>query len=440
MDRRIHFRPTVEADETLYAYTPADNGADPLWCYGSTCIVADDAQVYVAGLETVPDTLPPNNVRWVLYRRSRGWQSVFTDVGHLTREPCPLGYSRGRLWLSANPAVQPIPGKWALPAQPQILEFSASSPTAGYSVSLPDWGGELPFTEHSYRGMAVDGPQGEILLLNINGHTAQQWVYRNGEGLWAAHGQLAFPWSMEDSVALRLCYPNVALAGGQAVVVGVSDIVEPHADWKAAKFEITRRDWDYVFRRLYYAWTPAIGAVPFSGWVEIANQERFAGHIRNEDALIDARGAVHLLWTEQSVDTRIRSRFFPGVKNRVTLEHAVLERGAVAQRQTLCDWNEDEPGERPMWARFHAMPDGRLVVLVAMGDHGPGPSSVARNALFALLPGGGRSEAVTLDLAEPLTRFMVATPRSGSAPSDTIHAIGQHEGEHVIRYIRVRLN
>jgi len=241
MDRRIHFRPTVEADETLYAYTPADNGADPLWCYGSTCIVADDAQVYVAGLETVPDTLPPNNVRWVLYRRSRGWQSVFTDVGHLTREPCPLGYSRGRLWLSANPAVQPIPGKWALPAQPQILEFSASSPTAGYSVSLPDWGGELPFTEHSYRGMAVDGPQGEILLLNINGHTAQQWAYRNGEGLWAAHGQLAFPWSMEDSVALRLCYPNVALSGGQAVVVGVSDIVEPHADWKAAKFEITRR-------------------------------------------------------------------------------------------------------------------------------------------------------------------------------------------------------
>ena len=31
--------PAVEAEETLYEYLPANNGAGPLWCYGSTCIV-----------------------------------------------------------------------------------------------------------------------------------------------------------------------------------------------------------------------------------------------------------------------------------------------------------------------------------------------------------------------------------------------------------------
>jgi hypothetical protein len=29
--------PAVEAEECLYEYLPANNGAGPLWCYGSTC-------------------------------------------------------------------------------------------------------------------------------------------------------------------------------------------------------------------------------------------------------------------------------------------------------------------------------------------------------------------------------------------------------------------
>ena len=31
--------PVVEAEETVYRYTPADNGAGPMWCSGSTCLV-----------------------------------------------------------------------------------------------------------------------------------------------------------------------------------------------------------------------------------------------------------------------------------------------------------------------------------------------------------------------------------------------------------------
>ena len=32
-------RPVVEAEEDIYTYTNADNGAGPLWCHGSTCLV-----------------------------------------------------------------------------------------------------------------------------------------------------------------------------------------------------------------------------------------------------------------------------------------------------------------------------------------------------------------------------------------------------------------
>ena len=32
-------QPVVEAEEDIYSYTNANNGAGPLWCHGSTCLV-----------------------------------------------------------------------------------------------------------------------------------------------------------------------------------------------------------------------------------------------------------------------------------------------------------------------------------------------------------------------------------------------------------------
>ena len=42
-------RPIVEAEEDVYTSTPANNGAGPTWCHGSTCLV----RITVA--EGVPD-------------------------------------------------------------------------------------------------------------------------------------------------------------------------------------------------------------------------------------------------------------------------------------------------------------------------------------------------------------------------------------------------
>ena len=93
--------------------------------------------------------------------------------------------------------------------------------------------------------------------------------------------------------------------------IGVGDIVEPITAWRDAKLEITGREWDYVFRRLFYAYTPDVTAQPFGERIEIANRDQTAGHIRNGDLHLDADGLVHILWTESNLDHRLRDRFFP---------------------------------------------------------------------------------------------------------------------------------
>jgi hypothetical protein len=62
-------RPVVEVEEEVYRYEPADNGAGPLWCSGSTCLVRIGGEVFASGLETPPGVPPLNNCRWLLFRR-----------------------------------------------------------------------------------------------------------------------------------------------------------------------------------------------------------------------------------------------------------------------------------------------------------------------------------------------------------------------------------
>ena len=62
--------PLVELEEDVYTYSDADNGAGPMWCSGSTCIVRSGERVFVSGLETVPGAKPLNNCRWTLFALS----------------------------------------------------------------------------------------------------------------------------------------------------------------------------------------------------------------------------------------------------------------------------------------------------------------------------------------------------------------------------------
>jgi hypothetical protein len=100
-------KPVVDAEEVVYQYLPADNGAGPMWCSGSTSIVRTGKEVFASGIETVPDWKPLNNFRWILFERSeKGWVKKIIDKEGRTRELSPMvTFYDGRFFLSANPTL-----------------------------------------------------------------------------------------------------------------------------------------------------------------------------------------------------------------------------------------------------------------------------------------------------------------------------------------------
>ena len=70
----------VEVEEDVYRYEPAENGAGPMWCRGSTCLVRVGDAVFASGLETFKGARPLNNCRWTFHKRgATGWERQQTD-------------------------------------------------------------------------------------------------------------------------------------------------------------------------------------------------------------------------------------------------------------------------------------------------------------------------------------------------------------------------
>jgi hypothetical protein len=440
--------PVVEAEEDVYHYDPPDNGAGPMWCKGSTCIARIGDEVFASGLETIKGLKPLNNVRWLLFERAaEGWRLAQRDEARRTREPCPLAaFPDGRLFMSVNPTLAE-PDAYSGPARPEILQFAAADPAAPYRRLAPRWENKPTFTEHSYRGFAADAPNRELLALNILGHEAQYWSFRNRSGRWAARGRLVFPMGTdyERPEPIRLCYPVVALRNRAAYVLAISDIVEPVQAWHAYKVALTGREWDYDFRRLFFTWTPDIVTTPFAPWSEIASREQTAGYIDNLDVWIapdPRRGCptAHFLWMERSLDTRLRGKFFPGEKLTYALQHCQVRGGQVVERDTLARGGEGEAGEIPGVGRFQATPEGRLFVFYYCGGTDASGKEVSENRLMEILPGGRHSAPVKVPLVRPFTAFFTATERGGSPPSRTLDVLGESPGKpQTVRYARVRL-
>jgi hypothetical protein len=80
-------RPVVEIEEDVYSYEPADNGAGPLWCQGSTCLVRIGDDLFASGLETIKGVKPLNNCRWMLFHRSLRADAGALPAGRLSRRP-----------------------------------------------------------------------------------------------------------------------------------------------------------------------------------------------------------------------------------------------------------------------------------------------------------------------------------------------------------------
>jgi len=435
--------PVVEAEEEVYSYTNADNGAGPLWCHGSTSLVRIGDDVFASGLETLSNVKPLNNCRWTLYRRgSSGWQLEQADPTGRTREPSPMaGFPDGRLFLSANPTLT-AEGTYGGPARPEILQFSARKTKAPFERILPIWDGNPAFTEHSYRSFAADGPRHELILFQNIGYTHAEWAFRDRAGQWGAHGQLNWPSGAEypKPEPIRVCYPDVMLKDRAVHFCGVSDIIEPYPEWRAYKKQLTGKEWDYDFRRLFYTWTPDITREKFHPWIEIASRDKTCGWISPGDLWLGPDGAAHIVWTERVLDERLRTKFFPDAKQSHAINYAIVREGKIVLRRTLTLAEEGKPGEIGSAPRFQVTSDNRLFVIYYASGKGADGKAVSENRLIEIHANGEVSAAIALPFKKPFTAYFTATVRGGSPPSRILELLGQREGAPLtLSYGRVRL-
>jgi hypothetical protein len=426
--------PVAEVEEVVATCKPPGNGAGPFWCYGSPLIFWSGDDVFVSAMETGEDVEPLCNTRWRLFRKHGDgkWDMVKANDKFNQREPCPLvGFPNlGKLFLSVNPSTEPSGTKYG-GCDPHLLEFSISEPEKGGTPDHPQWDDRTVFTDHSYRGIAADGQRGEILLLNIHARTGEQfWSFRNSDGAWTNHGRIGFP--------IRSCYPQVALKNQAGHVLAIGDIVEPNEEWRKYKHDQTGRDWDYVFRRLFYTYTPDITKTGFVEPIELENLDATAGHISNLDMWIDDDGAAHIIYRKQTVQSSMmRDRFFPDTPINVSLEYVVLKEGEKIERKTLLKGGESASSEMPGNARFHITPDDRLLVIYYCHGKDESGKGLNENRILQVLP--EITNPVRIDFQEPLGTFFTAIQRGGSEPSDTIHLFGSGRDGQVLRYARVRL-
>ena len=351
-------------------------------------------------------------------------------------------FDDGTFFLSANPTLAPYGQAGGGPARPEVLAFSRANLGAGFRTLLPHWDGTPKFTEHSYRTFASDGPNRELLLFQNVGDTHAEWTFLDREGQWSARGQLVWPWGAEydQPKPVRICYPTVMLKDRAVFFCGVSDVLEPYQQWRDYKKQLTGRDWDYDFRRLFFTWSRDIRSGKFQPWVEIASRDKTAGWIFPGDLWVATDGLVHVIWTERAIDERLREKFFPKAQQTHALNYAAIREGQVLLRRTLAEAREGRSGEVPSSPRFQVTAENRLIVFFFVQGTNAVGQTVAENRLMEIGPDGGTSVPVRIDLKQPFTAGFTATVRAGSPPSDTLEILGQQMGhQNTMRYARIHL-
>lgn len=430
----LPFSAVVEANEVVYRYEDAQNGAGPLWSFGSSLVASHNEQVFISGLSREDGLAPPNNEVCVIYERTtEGWQERFRLPG-LTREPCPIAIDQESLWVSHNPAVGDL-------SEPQLFRYDLLDLDAEPEIFFPNWEDGHEFTPWSYRGLGVDPVNHAVMVMNISGYQAQHWAYLDSAGQWRARGQLTFPVMPAmgvtatqpvnaEPITLRLTYPSLVLRDQRAYVLAVSDIEA--TDEIMRTYLTNRGESTYVLQSLYYAWTDNILSQPFSSWIELTDLGP-AGMVRNQDAWIAPDGTVHFLWIETTIDQRL-TIFFSEVQRQVSLWHATIREGVLVSKEKIHEMRV--LGAEPVRARFYENPQGRLFIFYSTYI----PAAGNFNWLVELYEDGKRSATTQVHLDPGMEYFLSAGPRNGVLPSPYLHLIGTINWDDPdVRYVRIRI-
>jgi hypothetical protein len=415
--------PKVITEELFMEYEPSENGSTPLWNRGASVIVRQSEDVFISMIETISEWEQPNNVTCSLHQRDGDKWKVVVELNDPTREPCPIASDGNSLFISTNTSLGEN-------SQPEVVRAQKAILGSETSVLTPEWAEEHNFTAWSYRGLGMDVNNKEVLLLNISDDHGYYWSFLDANGQWSRKGVMNFP-VQEDGTNLRLAYPNTILQNRSAYIMTVSDIKETNDEYVAYMLDYGT-DFHYVFRQLYYAWTPDIASQDPTEWKLLASTEPY-GEISNQDVWMAEDGTTHFLWIEESIDGRLED-YLPEVADTQTLWHAVLKDGEVISRTVLMEY--DSRGMRPNRARFQSLPDGRLFVFIS-GYEGAGGVG---NRLIELYQDGTHSKAVKINLDEPLDVFQIAGQQNGSNPSNYIDIIGATDWDtSPLYYARIQL-
>lgn len=439
------FSVLVTAEEVIYQYLPANNGAGPMWANGLTTVVRVGKQVFASGLETVPEIKGLSKCRWMLFKRyDSGWMLEAKDLINLNREPCPIAVLNSReILLSVNPKQADACTEYCL-THPEILRFNVENPQVSYTRLIPVWAKNPGFMDHSYRALAIDRSQQELILFHNYMYQHAEWSFLSGTGKWSANGALQWPSDSYNGkeVPLRLCYSNVALKDKRVFFFSTADVVEPNEAWRTYKKQLTGANWDYVFRRLFFSWSDDITSGKFHPWIEIANLDLTAGYVRNQDLWLDAGGDAHLLWLESRLDERLRKEFFPDQKQKHSLCYAIFKGGKMLVKSDLLTYNEGESDAvfATGNARFHALPGGRLFVLYYAAGTSADGGVIAENRIMEVFRDGSSSKPVVVPLKQPFTSFQTANENAGCMPGEYLDIIGVQQGkENTISYGQVKI-
>jgi hypothetical protein len=434
-------RPVVEAEEDVF---PVRGKSAPLHPYGSTFIVRTDEGVFVsAQLPITPGYFDGLFRLALLQRTGQGWAERQHDPDCFITGGCPMACDQAgniSILTTYQPITDRAPDSESSP--PRVLRFSARQPQAPFEASLPPASGEVA-ERAAYPGFAADGETGELLATLSNWAVGMSWAFRDARGAWSAHGLIPWPYGAEyaEPRPIRLCYPVVALKGRAAYIFAVSDIPEPIREW--AEYEKAQLGQTvYDFRRVYFTWTPDITATPFHPWKLIANREATGGDVNSMDIWVAPDGLVYLLWRECTVTGLLRDRFFPQAKIERFLKYGAFREGRLVSQYTLAHSDAERAptdyGE--LWARFHALPDGRLLIFMQHTERPATGGAQTVNRLLEVGPEGQRGPAVDIPLEHPFggSNTVVATWRAGCRPADTLDILGPSANQ-TMRYACVRL-